>query len=69
MFDASEHPVVVSGSRRDLLDDIPMLDDLAVRDAEDIDDGASGGTVVARGVHMQHDKIAFGDDLEIGRAS
>src|SRR5687767_12996044 len=39
-----------------------MLDDLAVLDAENVDDRAAGRAVPARRVHVQHDEITFGDD-------
>src|SRR5687768_3347760 len=59
---SSEHAVLVRRLRRDVLDDVPMLDDLAVLDAENVDDRAAGRAVPARRVHVQHDEITFGED-------
>src|SRR5690606_8264554 len=57
----SEHAVLIRRLRGNVLDYIPMLDDLAVLDAENIDDRAPRPVVAARRVHVQHHEIAFGD--------
>ena len=61
MICESKHAVPVRRLCRNVLDDIPMLDDFAVLDAEDVHDRAAGCVVAARRMHVQRHEIAFGD--------
>src|SRR5829696_5061810 len=63
----SEHGVVVRRALRYGLQDIPVLDDLAVLQAEEVRRG--GAAVFGRGLYqaVRHDHVALGDgapDLE-----
>ena len=40
-----------------------MLDDLAVSDTENIDNGAARCAIAAGGVHVQGNQVPFGNDL------
>src|SRR5260370_38657914 len=58
-----EHAVAVGGLVGDGLDHVPMLDDLAVLELEDVDDGRSRRVGLAPGMDVQDDVIAIGADL------
>src|SRR4030088_2705445 len=57
----SKHPVVVRRLLRDRLHDVPMLDDLAVLQPEDVDDGHAAVAGLAHAVHMQDHVVALGE--------
>jgi hypothetical protein len=64
----SEHGVLVGGLFRNRLDHVPVLDDLAVLDAENIDDRLAAVVSAVRRMYMQPDEIAVGraaDDLRL----
>src|SRR5580698_5487911 len=66
---ALKHSVGVGGFFRNILHDIPMLDDLAVFQLEDIDDGPAAASFLAHAVNVQDDVIAIGEyafDLAVG---
>src|SRR5215831_15164616 len=54
----SEHAVVVRHLFRDVLRDVPMFDDLAVLEPEDVHDGAAARARLARVVHVQDHVVA-----------
>src|SRR3954468_22623088 len=57
-----EHPVGVGGLFRDRLHHVPMLDDLAILELEDIDDGVAARAWLAHGGDVDHDIIAISED-------
>src|SRR6516225_366526 len=56
----SEHGVAVCGRVGDRLHHVPMLDDLAVLQPEDVDDGHSALARRADGMHVQDHEIGIG---------
>src|SRR6185503_7080897 len=57
-----EHPVSVGGLFRDRLHHVPMLDDLAVLELEDVDDGVAARAWLAHGVDVDDDVVAVRED-------
>src|SRR3954453_7903658 len=57
-----EHPVSVGGLFRDRLHHVPMLDDLAVLELEDVDDGVAARAWLAHGVDVDDDVVAVRAD-------
>jgi len=57
----SEHSVGVGGLLRDGLHDVPVLDDLAVLEPEDVDDGTAARAGLADGVDVQDHVVAVGE--------
>ena len=57
----SEHFVGVGGLGGDGLDDVPVLDDPAVLDPEDVDDGLAVVLGGHREVVVEDDQAVFGD--------
>src|SRR4051794_28995719 len=55
-----EHAVAVGGFLRNLLRHVPVLDNLAALELENIDDGAAAAAFLAHAVDMQDDIIAVG---------
>src|SRR5260370_38031721 len=58
----SEHSVAVGSRLRDRLNDVPMLDHLAVLKPVDIDNGKSARARLAHGMIMDNHIIAIGED-------
>src|SRR5437016_9412852 len=56
----SEHRVIVCRLFRDCLTDIPVFDDFAILNAEDVDDCSRSRLVERR--HMKRDEITVGND-------
>ena len=48
---------------RNVLRDVPMLNDLTVFDPENVDDGPSPIPLVRFGIQVKNHKIAFCDDM------
>ena len=64
-----EHPVVVRRLLRDRLHDVPVLDDLAVLQPEDVDDGHAALAGLAHAMDVQDHVVALGEgalDLALG---
>src|SRR3982074_2116937 len=64
-----KHAVGVGGIFRNILNDIPVLDDLAVLELENIDDRAAAASLLAHAMHVQDHIIAIGKyafDLAVG---
>ena len=64
-----EHPVRIRRLLRDRLHDVPMLDDLAVLQPEDVDDGHAALAGFAHAMHVQDHIVALGEgplDLALG---
>src|SRR5882762_1482614 len=65
----SKHSVVVRRLLGDRLHDVPMLDDLAVLQPEDVDDGHAAFAGLAHAMHVQDHVVALGEgalDLALG---
>ena len=58
-----EHSVVVCGLLRDRLNDVPVLDHLAVLKLVDIGNGKSARAWLAHGMIMDNHIIAIGEDV------
>src|SRR5437667_345119 len=57
----SEHTVRVGSFFGDGLDDVPVLDDLAVLELEDVDDGVTARARLPDGMDMDDDVVALGE--------
>lgn len=58
-----EHPVLVSGALRYLLDHVPVLDNLPALQFEDVDNRRPALSRYAHSVHMHDDLVALGKDV------
>jgi hypothetical protein len=64
-----EHRIVVGCFFRDILDDIPVFDDFAVFDAENVDSSLTTVCFIEFDVIVDEDQVAIGADvLDDGRA-
>src|SRR6185369_15654890 len=68
-WQSSEHGVVVGGLLGDRLDYVPVLNDLAALEPEDVDDGDTAFTRLADGMDVQDHHVAVRQcalDLALG---
>jgi hypothetical protein len=56
-----EYSVAVGGLLGNLLDDVPVFDDLAVLEPEDVDDGAATRVFLAHAVDVEDHVVAVGE--------